>query len=102
MAAQKRKLNVLDLVKKKEIIDYIDCHRGIKMKEIALSFGIPASTLSTILKEKEKINEGFCTMSSKSKKMRPMTNESVDKCLLEWFRQVRCNFSNFLHLHCLF
>ena len=85
--AEKRKLHILDWAKKKEIIDYVDSHKHMKMKDIASSFGIPPSTLSTIIKDKEKINERCNTaMNLKAKKLRPATNEEVDKCLLECFR----------------
>jgi hypothetical protein len=85
--AQKRKLNVLDIGKKKEIIDYVESHGDLKMKAIATAFSIPSSTLSTILKDKDKINERFTT-SSTAKKIRAATYDDVDTCLLEWFRQV--------------
>jgi AraC-like DNA-binding protein len=87
--AEKRKLNIFDWPKKKGIIDYVDSHKHLKIKDIASSFRIPPSTLSTIIKDKEKINEQCITaMNLKAKKLRLATNENADKCLLEWFRQV--------------
>ncbi|UYV67566.1 hypothetical protein LAZ67_5001237 [Cordylochernes scorpioides] len=56
---------------------------GIKKKsDIAKDFGIPRNTLSTYLKNKEKI------LRSESE-LREPGNPDLDKCVLKWFKQAR-------------
>ncbi|GFN77934.1 tigger transposable element-derived protein [Plakobranchus ocellatus] len=60
-------------------------------KEIAEKYGIPANTLSTILKNREKLEKMASTSSVNlgKKRMRPSKVEDVDEGLLTWFKQAR-------------
>ncbi|GBN22828.1 hypothetical protein AVEN_127774-1 [Araneus ventricosus] len=64
----KRKLNVLTVKKKIEIFEAVD--KGWKKGQIAKDFKIPASTLSTILKDREKIERLFELRKGSMKKIR--------------------------------
>ncbi|GBM52341.1 hypothetical protein AVEN_229570-1 [Araneus ventricosus] len=64
----KRKLNVLTVKKKFEIFEAVD--KGGKKGQIAKDFKIPASTLSTILKNREKIKRLFELKKGSMKKIR--------------------------------
>ncbi|GBL66902.1 hypothetical protein AVEN_200393-1 [Araneus ventricosus] len=64
----KRKLNVLTVKKKVEIFEAVD--KGGKKGQIAKDFKIPASTLSTILKDREKIKRLFELKKGSMKKIR--------------------------------
>ena len=60
-------------------------------KEIADSYGIPANTLSTILKNREKIEKmaSSSSVNLSKKRMRTSRVEDVDAGLLTWFKQSR-------------
>jgi len=64
--AQKRKLTTLSLAEKVNLIKIIE--KGEKKQEIAKDFGIPASTLSTIIKNKDVILKNFNVNSVNQKK----------------------------------
>ena len=61
-----------------------------KKSEIAKEFGIPPNTLSTYLKNKEKILNSVCKASDKDRKRaRGPENSDVDECVVKWFKQAR-------------
>ncbi|GBN88915.1 hypothetical protein AVEN_114395-1 [Araneus ventricosus] len=64
----KRELKVLTVKKKVEIFEAVD--KGGKKGQIAKDFKIPASTLSTILKDREKIKRLFELKKGSMKKIR--------------------------------
>ncbi|GBM29125.1 hypothetical protein AVEN_40133-1 [Araneus ventricosus] len=64
----KRKFNVLTVKKKVEIFEAVD--KGGKKGQIAKGFKIPTSTLSTILKDREKIKRLFELKKVSMKKIR--------------------------------
>ncbi|GBL96088.1 hypothetical protein AVEN_104326-1 [Araneus ventricosus] len=64
----KRKLNVLSVKKKVEIFEAVD--KGGKKGQIVKDFKIPASTLSIILKDREKIKRLFELKKGSMKKIR--------------------------------
>ncbi|XP_026804076.1 tigger transposable element-derived protein 4-like [Rhopalosiphum maidis] len=81
----KRKLNVLPISDKIRLISLVE--KGDRKKcEIAKEFNIPPNTLSSIIKQKDKIlkfNNGNV------KKMRTTPYLDIDSCLLKWFTQCR-------------
>lgn len=70
-----------------------EVEKGLKKKsEIAKDFGIPPNTLSTYLKNKEKILNSVTKPSDKDRKRaRGPENPDVDECVLKWFKQARDN-----------
>lgn len=56
-----------------------------KKSDIAKEFGIPANTLSTIIKNKAK----YENQSSLSKRIKGPEFKDVDECVLQWFRKCR-------------
>lgn len=54
---------------------------------IAKEFNIPPSTLATILKNKEKFEEG--ELSLKSKRSKSCELKDVEECMLKWLKQCR-------------
>lgn len=60
-----------------------------KKKEIAKEFGIPSSTLSTILKNKATILEKFADGLGKRKKLKTCEFPDMEKCLMMWITQCR-------------
>ena len=56
-----------------------------------MSYNLPKSTLSTILKNKDKIRESFAAskIEPRRKCIRHSSHEDLEKALLLWFRQAR-------------
>uniref|UniRef100_A0A8C4XF96 Tigger transposable element-derived protein 4 n=1 Tax=Erpetoichthys calabaricus TaxID=27687 RepID=A0A8C4XF96_ERPCA len=89
MATGKRKLKMLSIAEKVTVIRAVE--KGDKKKvEIAKQFGIPTSTLSTFLKEKEKILKLYSEKScGHQKRMRECEYPVTEQCILKWFVQAR-------------
>ena len=83
MSAVKRKLKNTKLIRKCQIIRQIE--KGITNKEASEKFGIPKNTISTWMKNKDKLFEGLEQSSSDAKKMRRCDYEQVDKAVFKWF-----------------
>ncbi|KAK8758167.1 hypothetical protein V5799_004198 [Amblyomma americanum] len=63
---------------------------GRKKTDIAKEFGIPPSTLSTVLKNKEAVLDGFeKSFSAKTKRNRDYRYPEVEGALLEWLKNAR-------------
>jgi len=58
-----------------------------KKQDIAKDFGIPASTLSTIIKNKDVILKNINENSATRKKMKLGEYSDIESCLLKWFQQ---------------
>ena len=85
------KQRAIDLATKVAIINAVET--GIETKsEIARRYELPRSTLSTILKNKEKFKHLFATSKLKPgiKCCRLATYQDVEKALFSWFKQARC------------
>ena len=69
---------------KLKVIEEAERHKGLK-KDLCVKFGIPPSTLSTFLKNKEKIrNQREAGLfSGKRKKMRLSRNKTIDSALFQ-------------------
>lgn len=78
----------LTLAEKVAVISEVD--KGLKKKsQIAKEFKIPATTLSTFLKNKDKILKSFNESAKDRKRVRGPENPDVDECVLKWFKQAR-------------
>jgi len=78
------KRKCLSIKEKKLILDELD--KGVKKKHIALKFGIPPNSLSTIIKNRDKI--GNCE-STNSKRLKTCVYEDVDEAVLKWIQTMR-------------
>ncbi|KAL4098280.1 hypothetical protein QTP88_022918 [Uroleucon formosanum] len=88
MSSSKRMLKTLTYEEKAAVIREVE--NGFKTKSlIAKEFGIPPNTLSTYLKNKEKILNKLATSSVKGRKRaRKPENPDVDECVYKWFKHV--------------
>ena len=83
MSSVKRKLTNKTLVQKCEIIRHIE--KGMTNKEASERFGAPKNTISTWIKNKEKLLAALQETSSHTKKIRSCDYEEVDKATLQSF-----------------
>lgn len=86
----KRKLKILTIAEKVNVINMVE-RSGKKNYEVANAFGIPSSTLSTILKNKTKILTNFKLQPGR-KKMKLAEFPNLDASLFKWY--VQCKDSN--------
>lgn len=88
MSSSKPRASYKTLTLAEKIAAIKEVEKGAKKKyEIAKSFGIPPNTLSTYLKNKDKI---LGSESVKNRKrLREPENPDVDQCVLKWFKQTR-------------
>lgn len=92
MSAAKRKVNPLTLQEKRAVILEVERSNGRTKSQIAEQFRIPKSTLSTILKEKERIlnlNDSLEDFGSQRKRMRMRrgTYPQIEEALFAWLQQ---------------
>ncbi|XP_018318868.1 tigger transposable element-derived protein 4-like [Agrilus planipennis] len=81
----KRKLKTLTLLEKFEVINAVKS--GMKKKDVAAQYGLPASTLSTILKNKSEILVRYKSSSNLScKRHRTAEFPDLEECLLGWIK----------------
>ena len=78
MSAVKRKLKNTKLIQKSQIVRQIE--KGMSNKEASEKFGVPKNTISTWMKNKDKLFEGLEQSSSDAKNMLGCDNERL-KCL---------------------
>ncbi|KAH7948778.1 hypothetical protein HPB49_002148 [Dermacentor silvarum] len=62
---------------------------GQKEKDVAAKFGIPASSLSTILNAKDAIHSAVERGTDGRKKLKSSTSADVDKAVFTWFMDMR-------------
>ncbi|XP_013164004.1 PREDICTED: tigger transposable element-derived protein 6-like isoform X2 [Papilio xuthus] len=86
--AQKRKRCSLSVAEKQNIINYVDKNPMTKKLAIADKFGIPASTLGTILKFKDKFSEES-GLPVNSRRLKSCEFKDVEECVLKWLKQCR-------------
>ena len=93
MAASKSKQKSLSLKERFTIIKEVDKRSGRHgaKTEVAKQFGIANSTLSTILKDRQKIISAFeeSSFQPERKRMRLALYDEVEEGLLIWFKSVR-------------
>ena len=63
-----------------QIINYVDTNKSMKLKDITAHFSLSTSTLSEIMKNREKI-EAECVSSDAVKRTRTVTHPDVDKAM---------------------
>lgn len=87
--ASKRTLKTLSIDEKFRLIKEVES--GARKKDIAVKYGVPANTVSTILKNKQTIITAieYGGASGSSKRLKKPTYENVDKAILEWFKSAR-------------
>ncbi|GBP42400.1 Tigger transposable element-derived protein 4 [Eumeta japonica] len=84
----KRKLRTLTLREKIEVIKAVKS--GLKKKDVAAQYGLPASTLSTIIKNEDEILLRYELSSNLSCKRRRLVQfPDLEKCLLTWLKRCR-------------
>ena len=86
----KRKLSMKSLEDKYHAIK--DIENGISNKDAAAKYNVPKNTISTWLKNREKILEAFEGGSTAiAKKLRTSKHENSQKALLKWFTAARAH-----------
>ena len=90
MATPTRKRKAISLETKYEIIQWVEMGNEPK-KDVAARLDILPNTLSTILKNKEKIMESYekSTILPARKRHRSSAHENVDAALYKWFKEKR-------------
>ncbi|GBL83082.1 hypothetical protein AVEN_244088-1 [Araneus ventricosus] len=75
------KRKCLGIKEKNLILHEVD--KAVKKKDIALKFGIPPNSLSTIIKNRDKI-QNYDSSNSCSKRLEAWVYEDVDEAVLKW------------------
>ena len=88
-AAKKRKLNTKSI--KERFAALKEVEEGSSKSQVATKYGIPKNTLSTWIKNKEKIFESMKTQGNKSKRRRLKqgTFANLDDLIFKWLLTVR-------------
>ena len=87
---KKRVLKTLSLSEKLKVIQEVE--KGIrKKKDIAAQFGIPANTLSTIIKNKEKISNAVqeSRFASQRKRFKTSSYPQLEEAMFKWVKCMR-------------
>lgn len=89
MSANKRVVKTLSLHNKFELIKEVET--GAKKKDVAVKYGIPRSTVSTILKNKTKVIDAIESgnVRANRKRLKKGNFENVDDAVLQWFKAKR-------------
>lgn len=84
--SKKRTLKTLSINEKFKLIKEVES--GTRKKDVAMKFGIPANTVSTILKNKQTIITAIenGAASGTCKRLKKPTYKDVDSEVLEWFK----------------
>ncbi|KAF6204895.1 hypothetical protein GE061_019059 [Apolygus lucorum] len=80
----KRKLNMLSLSEKLELIRAVEGCPGKTNNQFAKEFRIPPATMSRIMKEKHKIMQVAMQGHAKRKRLRPAKYPELEKKLMAW------------------
>ena len=88
---EKRKLVTLTLKRKIDLIGTAEMNPSKKRKEIAEGFGIAPTTVTGILKDKEKYKQQYFSgqIDVNKSRVRPARFNAVDDALLQWFTHAR-------------
>ncbi|KAK9721222.1 CENP-B N-terminal DNA-binding domain [Popillia japonica] len=81
---KRKQLNIADKI---AIIGEVDS--GAKKADVCRKYNLPPSSLSTLLKNKEKLIQSFPYNSKERKRLKTTTFEDLDEVLLNWFKQQR-------------
>lgn len=86
------KRKVLSVEEKIEILRQLE--NGVKNVEICRKYDLSSSTVSTLLKNKEKLQKAHNEQKSDCKRLKKCVKEEVDEALIKWFRcQRSANFA---------
>ena len=87
--ALKRKLNTKSIKEKYAALNEVE--EGSSKSQVAMKYGIPKNTLSTSIKNKEKIFESMKTQGNKSKcrRFKQGTFANLDDLIFKWFLTIR-------------
>ena len=85
--AAKRKLAVKTLAEKCKALK--DLEKGISNKDVAEKYGVPKNTVSTWVKNKEKLLSALEKSSCKRRKIRESNYADVDNVVFKWFLSQR-------------
>ncbi|GFN87424.1 tigger transposable element-derived protein 6 [Plakobranchus ocellatus] len=86
MSTPSKKRKVLTIDVKLQILADVD-KKAMTKKEIAAQYDIPHNSLSTLLKNRDKIENN--SHEPQRKKPRLATNAAIDEAVLTWFKQTR-------------
>ena len=67
----------------------MELEKGKTNKEVAQLFGVPANTLSTWKKNKDKIFQAFQQGSATMKRVKIDTYDQVNEAVLKWVKSLR-------------
>ncbi|GFT47019.1 tigger transposable element-derived protein 4 [Nephila pilipes] len=80
------KRKCLSIKQKNLILQEVD--KGVKKKDTALKFDIPPNSLSTIIKNRDKL-QNYDSLNSCSKCLRTCVYENADEAVLKWIHTMR-------------
>ena len=83
----KRKLSIKTLAEKCQALR--DLENGISNKNVAEKYGVPKKTVSTWLKNKEKLFTALEKSSNKRKKVREINYPDIDNVVFKWLLSQR-------------
>lgn len=85
---EKRKLKTLTLAQRVKIIKRFQA--GMKVMEISEHYKVPQSTVSTIIRKKDKwLKKHEAHENPQSKRNKPLMDERLEECLIVFVRQAR-------------
>ncbi|XP_046682893.1 tigger transposable element-derived protein 6-like [Homalodisca vitripennis] len=87
-ANNKKKRRAISVECKRKIIKCVEDNPAKKKLDIVKELGISPSTLATILKKKEKFDDGS-VLCSKIRKIRSCELKDVEECVVKWLKQCR-------------
>ena len=88
MSGEKRKLDIKSSKEKYKALK--DLEKGLLNKNVAVKYGISRNTVSTWLKNKEKIVSAFESgKNPKRLKLKTAENDNLDKYIYKWFLSAR-------------
>ncbi|XP_054711365.1 tigger transposable element-derived protein 6-like [Uloborus diversus] len=82
--SKRKSLSVVDKV---DLLKDVDC--GMKKKDISVKFGIPPSTVSTIIKNRNAVMKSYENIEPNRKRSKTCSYETVDEAVLKWIKVVR-------------
>lgn len=77
----------LSVVDKVELLKNVDS--GMRKKDISAKFGIPASTVSTIIKNRNAVMKSYGSLDPNRKRLKTCCYDTVDEAVLKWIKSVR-------------
>lgn len=66
-----------------------ELEKGVKNVEVCKKYGLSSSTVSTLLKSKEKLYDAFYKNKAECKRLKKCSKEDLDEALLKWMKVQR-------------